>query len=271
MTLRRIRNILSKEWRLLFTDANSALLVTLLPFAVVGQFILYFWLAYRFGSAGMLGSSVFMTALEKLFQAIPEAALLPEPGEQLLVLLLNQFQFILLLIPVMIGIGIAAFTIVDEKLTGSLEALLATPVRTWELLLGKTLSGAIPAVLMTWISAGFFLLAVDLLGWGNLSQLVLTPSWFLSLFLLTPAVAILSFMLGVIGSSRAKDSKGAQNIALVIIFPVFALIGIQVTGIIWFTTLRTLALALVIIAVDIVVLRAAVHLFRRESIAIQWR
>jgi len=192
-------------------------------------------------------------------------------SEQLLVLLLNQFQFILLLIPVVIAIGIAAFSIVDEKLTGSLEALLATPVRTWELLLGKMLAGAIPALLMTWVSAGFFLLVVSLLGWGNLSRLVLTPSWLLSIFLLTPAVAILSFMLGVIGSSRAKDSKGAQNIALIVVFPILALIGIQVTGIIWFSTLRTLVLALVIIGADIVALRAAVHLFQRESIAIQWR
>ncbi|MCD6390802.1 MAG: ABC transporter permease subunit [Dehalococcoidia bacterium] len=262
--------MLGKEWNLLFTDPNSALLVTLLPFAVIGQFILYVWLAFRFGGEGMLGNSVFQTALEKLLQAIPEVSALPV-SEQLLVLLLNQFQFILLLIPVVIAIGIAAFSIVDEKLTGSLEALLATPVRTWELLLGKTLAGAIPALLMTWVSAGFFLLVVSLLGWGNLSRLVLTPSWLLSIFLLTPAVAILSFMLGVIGSSRAKDSKGAQNIALIVVFPILALIGIQVTGIIWFSTLRTLVLALVIIGADIVALRAAVHLFQRESIAIQWR
>ena len=270
MTIRRIRNILRKEWELLFTDPNSALLVTLLPFVVVGQFILYFWLAFRFGGEGMLGSSVFQTALEKLLQAIPEAAALPA-SEQLLVLLLNQFQFILLLIPVMIAIGIATFSIVDEKLTGSLEALLATPVRTWELLLGKTLAGAIPALVMTWISAGCFLLVVTVLGWGSLSGLVLTPSWFLILFLLTPAVAILSFMLRVVGSSRAKDAKGAQNMVLLIVLPILALIGIQVSGIIWFTPLLTLVLALVILAVDYIALRAAVHLFQRESITIQWR
>ena len=270
MTVRRIRNILRKEWFLLFTDPNSAVLVVLLPFVVVGQFVLYFWLAFRFGSEGMLGSPVFQTALEKLLQAIPEASTLPAT-EQLLVLLLNQFQFILLVIPVMIGIGIATFSIVDEKLTGSLEALLATPVRTWELLLGKTLAGAIPALLMTWVSAGFFLLVINLLGWGDLSRLVLTPGWFLSLFLLAPAVAILSFMLGVIGSSRARDAKGAQSIALVVVLPILALIGIQITGIVWFTPLLTLVLALVILAVDYVALRAAVRLFQRESITIGWR
>jgi len=270
VTVRRIRNILRKEWELLFTDPNSALFVTLLPLLIVGQGIVYIWLAFRFGGESMLGSPVFQTALAKLLQAIPEVAGLP-PSEQLLVLLLSQFQFFLLLIPIMIAVGIATFSIVDEKLTGSLEALLATPVRTWELLLGKTLAGAVPALLMTWISAGCFLLVVGLLRWGDVSRLVLTPSWFLILFLLTPAVAILSFMLGVVGSSRAKDAKSAQNMVVIIVFPILALIGIQVTGIIWFTPSLTLVLALVILAVDYIALRAAVRLFQRESITIQWR
>jgi len=270
VTTRRLRNILRKEWELLFTDPNTALFVTLLPLLVVGQGVVYIWLAFRFGGQGMLESPIFQTALDKLLQAIPQAGALPEP-EQLLVLLLSQFQFFLLLIPVMIAVGIATFSIVDEKLTGSLEALLATPVRTWELLLGKTLAGAVPALIMTWVSAGVFLLVVNLLGWGDLSRLVLSPSWFLILFLLTPAVAILSFMLGVIGSSRAKDAKGAQNMVLIIIFPILALIGVQVTGIVWFTPILTLLLALAILVADYIALRAAVRLFQRESITIQWR
>jgi ABC-2 type transport system permease protein len=167
--------------------------------------------------------------------------------------------------------SVATFSIVEEKLSGSLEALLATPVRTWELLLGKALAGAIPALVMTWISAGIFLLVVSALGWGDLVGFVITAGWFLTLFLLTPAVAVLSFMLGVAGSSRAKDARSAQNVALLIIFPVFALIGVQITGIVWFTPLLILVLALVIGIADFVALRAAVHLFRRESIVVQWR
>jgi uncharacterized membrane protein len=84
-------------------------------------------------------------------------------------------------------------------------------------------------------------------------------------------VAILSFMLGVAGSSRAKDPRGAQNTALLIIFPVLALIGIQITGIIWFTPSYILVLALAIGIADFITLRAAVRLFRRESIVVQWR
>ena len=270
MSRRHIRNILVKEWALLFTDPNSAFVVTLLPLLIVGQVILYIWLAFRFGGEGMLSAQVFQTALQKLVAAMPGVGQLPGK-EQLLVLLLNQFNFFLLLIPTMIAMSVATFSIVDEKLSGSLEALLATPVKTRDLLLGKALAGAIPALMVTWLSTGVFLLVVWAVGWKEFIGFVVTARWFLTLFLLTPAVAILSFMLGVMGSSRAKDPRGAQNIALFIILPVFALIGIQITGIVWFTPLLILVLALVIGVAAFVSLRAAIRLFRRESIVVQWR
>jgi ABC-2 type transport system permease protein len=118
---------------------------------------------------------MFQNALEKLGQTFPAVAGLPA-GEQLQVFLLSQFNFYLLLIPTMIAVSFATFSIVDEKLSGSLEALLATPVRTWELLLGKVLSGAVPALLVTWVCAIIFILGVVGLGWGQLVGLVLTPS-----------------------------------------------------------------------------------------------
>jgi ABC-2 type transport system permease protein len=144
-------------------------------------------------------------------------------------------------------------------------------VRTWELLFGKVLAGAVPAVIITWIAAGFFLLIMVSLGWGHLNGYLLNAAWFLNIFLVTPAVAILSFILGVIGSSRAKDAKSAQNMVVLIVLPVFALIALQVTGIVWFTPVLMLALAAVIGVIDYFMLRVAVRLFRRESILVQWR
>jgi ABC-2 type transport system permease protein len=267
---KHLRNILFKEWRLLFTDLNSSLLITVLPLLIVLQSLLYIWLAYQFGGDKMLEVPLFQTALEKITATMPALGQL-STHDQLLVLLLNQFNFFLLLIPTMVAVSAATFSIVDEKQTGSLEALLATPVKTWELLLGKALAGAIPALIATWISAGFFLLIAWLVGWGYLFQFVTNASWFLTVFLVTPAVAMLSFILGVMGSSRAKDAKGAQNMILLIIFPVFALIAVQITGIIWFTPPLMVVLALVILAIDALMLRFAVSLFQRESILVSWR
>ena len=270
MSRKRIVNVLFKEWRVLFSDVGSTLIVTLLPFMIIGQLLLYVWLAVTFAGDKALNTSVFQSAIAKLQAAVPAVAGL-SPTEQFLVLLLNQFTFFMLLIPVMIAMNTVTFSVVDEKLSGSLEALLATPVRTWELLLGKALAGAIPALVITWAVAGVFLLAVTLMGWGSLVSMVLTPVWFLSLFLLTPAVTVLSFLLGVIGSARAKDSRSAQNIVMIVILPLFGLIAIQVTGMVWFTTPGALALALGLIAADFVVLRIAVRLFQRESIVLKWR
>jgi ABC-2 type transport system permease protein len=270
MTRRRLLNILKKEWRVMFTELNSALLVTLLPLIIVGQGVLYIWLAARFAGTAMMNNPLFQSALEKLVEMMPSMQGL-SPDEQLQVLLLSQASLFLLLVPVMIAVSFATFSIVEEKQSRSLEALLATPVRTGELLLGKALSGAVPAVVVTWVCAGIFLLVVQAMGWGHLLGMVTTPAWFIIMFLLNPGVALLSFLLGIIGSSRARDSKSAQNMVLVIVLPVLALIGIQVTGIIWLTTGLSLVMAAAIGIIDILVLRAAVHLFSRESIVVSWR
>jgi ABC-2 type transport system permease protein len=270
MSRKRVLNILFKEWQVLFTDIGSTLIVTILPFMIIGQLLLYVWLAVNFAGDKAMEAAVFQNAMEKLTSALPQVAGLSSL-EQFRVLLLNQFTFFLLLIPAMISINTVTFSIIDEKLSGSLEALLATPVRTWELLLGKALAGAIPALLVTWICAGAFLIAVTAMGWGKMVGVVVNPVWFLSLFLLTPAVTVLSFLLGVIGSARAKDSKSAQNSVMFIILPLFALIAVQVTGVVWFDTVTTLLLGLALFAIDYVVLKAAVRLFQRESIVVKWR
>lgn len=270
MTRKRLTNILKKEWTVMASSLNNVLFVTLLPLLITGQALGLIWLIARFGSGNILRSPVFQGALEKLREALPSLTQL-SLEEQLLVLSLQQFNFYLLLIPTMIAIGFATFSIVEEKQTRSLEPLLATPVRTWELLLGKALSGAIPALLITWVCGGVFLLGAGSLGWEHLLGWVLTPSWFLTLFLLAPAVAVLSFLLGVVSSSRASDPKSAQNIAVLVILPVLALIGVQVTGLIWFTPLRTLVLALGIGIIDLLLLRVAVRLFRRETIVVEWQ
>ncbi len=170
-----------------------------------------------------------------------------------------------------VAIGFATITIVDERLIGSLEALLATPIRTGELLLGKALAGAIPAPAVSWICGGITLLVVWLMGWRYLVAMVVTPAWVATLVLLVPGVTLLSFLLGVIGSSRAQDPKNAQNLVVVIVLPVFAFIALQITGVLWLGLIGALALACGLLVVDFPVLHVAVALFQRESIVLHWR
>jgi len=270
MQRKHIINIIKKEWYLVIKDPNSIMMITALPLLILGQAILYVWLIDNFGGQAISQNSFFLTVLEKLQNIYPAAADL-SPSDQLKLLLLTQFNLYLLLIPTMIAMNSAAFSIVEEKMSKSLEPLLATPVTTKELLIGKALSGAIPALIITWICAIIFVAAVFGIGWGYLTNILLTPSWFISLLILTPAITLLSFLLGVIGSSRAHDARNAQNGALLIIFPLFLLIALQVTGIIWFTAINTLIFGLILIVVNYLVLRLAVRIFNRESIIVNWQ
>ncbi len=269
MTGQRIRNILRKEWEVIFRDVNNAVFVALMPIIIPAEPLVFMWLANHFGGESIISNSLIQSAITKLIVEIPAVASLPSI-QQFQVYLLSQFKFFILLIPTVIAVSFATFSIVDEKQSRSLEPLLATPVRTWELLLGKALSGAIPAVIDCWICAVIFFLGVWIMGWGNLISLVLTPSWYITFFLLNPIIAVLAFLLGVIGSSQAKDARNAQNLVVFIVLPVFALIAVQVIGIVWFTPLLTLALSAGILVADYLVLKIAVSLFQRESIIIKW-
>ena len=51
---------------------------------------------------------------------------------------LSLFMFMFMIIPVAIPVTIAAYSIVGEKTTHSLEPLLATPITTSELLVGQS-------------------------------------------------------------------------------------------------------------------------------------
>ncbi len=249
---RRVWNVVRMEWAGIASTPSSVLFLVVIPMVLVGQAILLAWIVPRFVNPAILG---------------PGTA----DADALRLLILRQFPFFVLLIPAMIANVFATLSIVEEKVTRTLEPLLATPVRTWELLVGKILSGAIPALLVAWASTALFAAVAFALGWGPLLRTVLTPTFYLSIFLLMPAVSLVSFVLGVIGSSRASDAKAAQNLAVVVIFPIFALIAVQVTGLVEFTPLRTLLLSLAFFTADGFLMRVAVCLFARESILTRWK
>src|SRR6185369_9700993 len=61
----------------------------------------------------------------------------------------QAFSSMFLLMPMILPSIIAAYSIVGEKTNHTLEPLLATPVKTWELLAGKMLASLIPSILLT--------------------------------------------------------------------------------------------------------------------------
>ncbi|MBU1049164.1 ABC transporter permease subunit [Candidatus Bipolaricaulota bacterium] len=254
----RITNVLRMEWAGMARTPSSLLFLVVIPIILIGQALLLSWLLPRYVNPSLIAVT------------IPQGSNL-DATDGFRLLILSQFQFFVLLIPAMIANVFATQSIVEEKMNRTLEPLLATPVRTWELLVGKIFAGAVPALAAAWASTGLFILLATLLGWRSLFPYVLNATWAISLFVLMPAVSLLSFAVGVIGSSRARDAKGAQGLAVLVVLPIFALIFLQVSGLMWFTPLSTTLLSLGFIAIDVLMVRIAVRLFARESIVIRWR
>ncbi|HEC76758.1 MAG TPA: hypothetical protein ENI33_05830 [Thermoplasmatales archaeon] len=267
---RRIKNIVIKEWKTTFGNINSGLFITLLPLIITAQALVLIYLVMNFAGADVLIKTILGKGMENWVNTFPEMAEL-SLVDRFQVFFFAQFPFYLLLIPVMIAVSFATFSIIEEKQERTLEPLLATPVKTWELLLGKALARAIPSLLITWLCAGIFLAGITWMGSAHLLKFVLNAQWFISLFLLVPLFSLLAFMLGVIASSRVNDPKAAQNIAVIAIFPILAILGLQLMGFAVFTLTKLFVLSIVMVIVNFFVLQIAIKLFQRESIVVRWR
>jgi ABC-2 type transport system permease protein len=261
--MHRTRTVIRKEWA--ETRRNKMILWTtaLLPVVLVAMVLATDFFMQRIDAAGQ------DTDADEL--PIPEQLQHLPPFEALLVQMNEQYMFYLFMIPTMLPVYIAAYTIIGEKQTNTLEPLLATPVSTWELLIAKTVAAMSPAVAVTWISFAVLLLGLKWIAPPTVFQYAARPVWILAMLLLGPLLAFLSVLTGVIVSSRINDPRTAQQITGIYILPIIGLSMVVLMGRVFISVQMVLLAALVTLALDLVALYVAVKLFQRETILTRWK
>jgi len=193
-------------------------------------------------------------------------------GECMQVYILSQFMLLFMLTPLMVPVNIAAYSVVGEKTSRSLEPLLATPITTAELLSGKNLAAAIPAVVATWFSFGLYIAAARwLVGSPKVAAALLDPIWLMAVLVIGPLLAILSVNFSLMVSSRVSDPRVAEQLSAVVVLPLLVLFFGQIAGIVLLSRRLMLLLALALVALDAVLVFLAVRLFQRETILTRWR
>ena len=259
----RVRAILAKEWEEIVKNRSVFWSLVLLPLLLTVLFTgILFFMHLEVQRTGTLSTN---GPLPAHLQGLPAA-------DAVQIMMLNQFVIYFLMAPLALPIYIAAHSIIGEKQMRSLEPLLATPVRTWELLLGKAVAAVMPPVVSAWLSYALFVLATSrLVSPYVMSQVLLNPTWALSILFLSPLFALLSVLVGVIASSRLNDARAAQQWSALFIMPVVGMGMALMFGVItlsWWTFAGAVAL---LVVADAAVLYAAVRLFRREVILTKWR
>jgi ABC-2 type transport system permease protein len=186
--------------------------------------------------------------------------------------LIKQFMIFLLLIPAMLPSLIAPASIVLEKESNTLEPLIATPIKTSELLLGKTLTSMVPSFIITLINFVLITVVIDVIGYMKFKILLLpTPEWFVVTFLLSPVLSFIITMISIIISSKSTDIRSAQGLGAAVIFPIYAIIGAQIGGL-FLLNIRYLLLGCLVLALICpFVLRLAIKVFDRENILTKWK
>jgi ABC-2 type transport system permease protein len=255
--------ILAKEWLDLRKDRMivlgtlaPALLLTALPLAGA-------WAAGRIGAdaPGLTNTNVPQPALVGLRA--------PEFGQAIIG---QQALVLFLLLPLLVPSIIASYSIVGEKTRRTLEPILATPVRSWELLLGKALAAFVPALALTWTlaavyAAGMAALAVSPRVW----HLVITPTWLIIIFLCGPLLALLAIALMVAISTRVNDPRTAQQLSGFLVMPLTAVVVGQLTGRLVLGPAFALGAAAVLALLTALAGLLALRLFEREVVLTRWR
>ena len=191
--------------------------------------------------------------------------------EAAFVLLNEQSLSLLLVIAAALPASIASHAIVGEKVERTLEPLLATPIRTRDLLLAKCTIAVLPSLVMTWLAYGATVLCVAVIATPRVAMIALRPAWWLSYAILAPLLSLASSFAAVIASSRVSDARTAQGLTSFLLLPVVGIGVSTMMGFLYVDVRFVFIETFVLIAFDAMLLAIAVRLFRRESILTRWR
>jgi ABC-2 type transport system permease protein len=261
--MQKIKTIIQKEWAEVFKNKLVLFTVIFMPllFAIMPLVILYF-------TGAPSGTPI--DDLPAQFAAVCPPGMMPEDCVQVYVV--SQFMVMFMLVPLIIPVNIASYSIVGEKTTRSLEPLLATPITTRELLIGKNLAAVIPAVTATLASFLIFAVGVGVLATStDVVRALLDPMWMIAVLLVGPLLAVLSVNFAIMVSSRVNDPRVAEQLSVVVIIPVLLLFFGQVSGLLLLNNTIIILMAATVFLVDLILIQLSIRIFQRETILTRWK
>jgi ABC-2 type transport system permease protein len=242
----------------LYTVAFLPLVLTAIPIIIL----------YSMGSAGDAGS-IGMGDIPGDISELCPGMTGSECSEYYLV---SQFMLLFMMIPLMIPVTIASYSIVGEKSTRTLEPLLATPISTLQLLAGKGLAALIPAALASWGGFAIFSISAHFIASGPaVSARLVDPLWLMAIFVVGPLMSIAAVCVAVMISSRVNDPRAAEQLSMLLVIPLLALFFGRIAGFVLINEALIIWMAVALTLIDAGLVALALHLFQRDTILTRWK
>lgn len=264
--MNKIKTIIRKEWAEVFKNKMVIFTVAFLPLILTAIPLIIIYSTREVGSGEIAGSEIVSSINQELCLSDLDNS------ECFQVYLVSQFMMMFMLIPLAIPITIAAYSIVGEKNARSLEPLLATPISTFELLVGKSLAAVIPAVVATY---GSFLLFITgawfMMQNKSIIFSFLDMRWIIAIIIVGPLMAISAVNLSLMISSRVNDPRVAEQISMILIVPVLGLFFGQMAGLFVLNKQIISIIGGLLLLIDALLIYLAIKVFDREAILTRWR
>jgi ABC-2 type transport system permease protein len=169
------------------------------------------------------GNLVFATAiLPLIFLIQPVIQVFTLPTSASMTLRHEHSLVYMLAIPVLVPAVLASYAVVGERLQGTLEPVLTTPVRPEELLLGKAMAAFVPSVFVAYAVFALFVAIVEFFARAAVASAVIQGPDLLAQLLFTPLLASWSIWVGIAISARSSDPRTATQTSVLMSLPTVA-------------------------------------------------
>jgi ABC-2 type transport system permease protein len=98
-----------------------------------------------------------------------------------------------------------------------------------------------------------------------------SPTWLVAVVVVGPLLAALAVNFAIIVSSRVSDPRTAEQVSMVIIVPVLALLFGQIAGVLVLNVQLMVGVAVALALLDLGLIYLGARWFQRETILTQWK
>jgi len=261
--------VFRKDWKEIRRSSQVILPIIVLPLIIsVLLPVIIFTLSNMTGQVGTVPGGV--GDIVRILPGNVKNEIIGMDDQQVIVYIMSVYLFapFLLIIPLMASSIISSDSFAGEKERKTIEALLATPLSDSELLMGKILVSFVPTMVVTIGSLFVYSTIVDVLAYAMFNGRLLLPNllWIMLAFGVAPTVALAGIGLTVMISSRVRGFREAQQISVVLLLPIMAIVFGQITGAIFLGPLLVGVLIGVFAVVDVMLFYLSVKVFQREEI-----
>jgi len=172
----------------------------------------------------------------------------------------------MLAVPALVPAALAAYSIVGERVQGTLEPLLSTPVQQKELVLGKALAVFVPSVAVAYAVFALFIAIVELFAAPGVASAIVQVPDVVAQVVFTPLLVVWSIWVGMAISARSSDLRTAGQVSILASLPTVAVTSLIAFNVIPADLRVALAFGIGLLVLDRLGWRAATAVFDRERL-----